>query len=179
MASVSRLCPFNGSGVCASLSSCFAASCLAPSLLPGPRTRRAAVLQRLFVVPSLRVVFLSALSASYLPARSLLLSSAAKLADARVRALLCRWSPTAVLFRLSACVGGASLLQDLAALVRCVRPHLLRSARVGQVGQRPTKQASHRPLYCGLQLGTPRTSGQANATGKRRRALGFALRLVK
>ncbi|KAH8605892.1 hypothetical protein ERJ75_001570300 [Trypanosoma vivax] len=37
--------------------------------------------------------------------------------------------------------------------MRCVRPHLRRSARVGQVGQRPTKQASHRPPYCGLQLG--------------------------
>ncbi|KAH8605899.1 hypothetical protein ERJ75_001570000 [Trypanosoma vivax] len=43
--------------------------------------------------------------------------------------------------------------EDLAALMRCVRPDLRRSARVGQVGRRPTKQASQRPLYCGLQLG--------------------------
>ncbi|CCD18372.1 hypothetical protein, conserved in T. vivax [Trypanosoma vivax Y486] len=35
----------------------------------------------------------------------------------------------------------------------CVRPFLRLSARVGQVGQRPTNKQSHRPPYCGLQAG--------------------------
>ncbi|CCD21143.1 hypothetical protein ERJ75_000611000 [Trypanosoma vivax] len=70
--------------------------------------------------------------------------------------------------------------EDPAALMRCVRPDLRRSAQVGQVGRRTTNQASHRPPYCGLQLGhaaDERAGGTLAVTGGD--TLSVGLRLVK
>ncbi|KAH8615192.1 hypothetical protein ERJ75_000610300 [Trypanosoma vivax] len=183
MASVSRLAPLQPfRAVCASLSFVFCrlVSC---SVLACPG-RALDLLLCSTVFSSCRRFALSPFLYSWhliCRARSLLLSSAAKLADARVRALFAPVGPRfAVRFRLSACVGSALPLQDLAALVRCVRPFLRRSARLGQVGQRPTKQASHRPPYCALQLGHAADERKAATLPVSAGApLSVGLRLVK
>ncbi|KAG8339578.1 hypothetical protein TRVL_09594 [Trypanosoma vivax] len=145
------------------------------SCLPGPRTRRAAVFHRLFVGPSLRVVSLPALSASYL-LLSQLASVLRREACRRARANpFCACGPP------TRCAVPPFFHRGKRVAPpgpRCVGP-LRASAPTPPRPSRPSRPATYeasQPPAAVLRSAVGARRGRAgsqNATGKRRRALGF------